>query len=346
VPASLGQSYPLFLGALFILACGVVIIQVVANPLICALGPADTAHSRLTFAQAFQALGTTVFPYVGALLLLRSAAESTRASSTAVASLTAIGQTYLWIAVLLLCTAVLLWTQRHQLAVESEACRSHNASLAVLREAGLSFGALAIFIYVGAEVAIGSVVASYLMQADTLGLPAGRAGEAVAIYWGGALLGRFVGAWALRHIAPATALVITAVGALGLVGLAATSAGPIAGVALVAVGLCNAIMFPTIFSLACRGLGPRTPEGSGILCMAIVGGACVPLLVGWVADCSSLRLALLLPAACYLGIALFGRYCAKRPALERTVLRPICSDCASLHGRTRAQRGNTELAQP
>jgi FHS family L-fucose permease-like MFS transporter len=173
---------------------------------------------------------------------------------------------------------------------------------------------LAIFLYVGAEVTIGSVMVNYLQQSTTLGLTEKRAGELIALYWGGAMVGRFIGAGLLRVVRPGLLLALAAVGATVLVLISAGTTGPLAGYSLIAVGLMNSIMFPTIFSLALEGLGEKTAQGSGLLCMAIVGGAIVPLLSGAVADQSTLALALIIPAACYVVIAGFGWYTARTRA--------------------------------
>jgi len=167
---------------------------------------------------------------------------------------------------------------------------------------------------VGAEVAIGSLLVAYLMQPSTLGLAEQAAGTHVPFYWGGALVGRFIGAWLLQRVSPGKVLTGVACAALALLLLSVTSQGAVSAWTLLAIGLCNSVMFPTIFSLASEGLGHRAAEGSGIICMAIVGGAIIPPLTGHLADVFDLRLALLLPAACYVLIAAYGAY-ARRPAI-------------------------------
>jgi FHS family L-fucose permease-like MFS transporter len=170
---------------------------------------------------------------------------------------------------------------------------------------------LCIFLYVGAEVSIGSILVNYLMQGSVMGITAEAAGEHVPYYWGGAMVGRFIGAYLLRVFAPGKVLTGATGLAILLLLLSGTTAGLGSGWALLAVGLCNSIMFPTIFSLACAGLGARTAEGSGIICMAIVGGAIVPLITGHVADLEGLKLALAVPAVCYAVILGFGWYARK-----------------------------------
>ena len=173
---------------------------------------------------------------------------------------------------------------------------------------------MCIFLYVGAEVAIGSLIVNYLMQPGVLGLSAGDAGKHVPFYWGGALVGRFVGAGVLARVSPGKVLATVATGAIALIAISANTVGGLSAWSLLAIGLTNSIMFPTIFSLASEGLGRRTAEGSGVIATAIFGGAIVPPLTGLVADHSgSLHVALALPAICYLVIAAYGVH-ARWPA--------------------------------
>jgi FHS family L-fucose permease-like MFS transporter len=320
IPASQSAVFGVFLLALFVLASGITVVQVVANPLISLLGPARTAHSRLTFAQAFNSLGTTVFPFVGAFIILGSlstvdastlsgpALDAYRAQETRV-----IVATYVGLAAALLLVAAVVWTRRHRLQERHEDQRSLLRAFDLLQRPRFGFGAVCIFLYVGAEVAIGSFIVNYLMQTDVLGLGELDAGKHVALYWGGALVGRFVGAGLLRVFPPGLVLLGAAIGAISLIVLSGSTAGMVAGYSLLAVGLMNSIMFPTIFTLANEGLGRRAAEGSGVICMAIVGGAIIPPLTGHLADVTgSLALAFLLPAACYGVIAAFGLF-ARRP---------------------------------
>ncbi len=330
IPASSSGLFVMFLAALFVLAAGITIVQVVANPLISLLGAPETAHSRLTFAQAFNSLGTTVFPYVGAMLILGGLAsvnESTL-SGTALAAFRAqetrvIDRTYLGIAVALAVVAALVWLRRDRLQERRGTPVSCVRSLDLLRRPRFAFGTVGIFLYVGAEVAIGSILANYLMQPDTLALAPAAAGARVALYWGGAMVGRFIGAALLRAFPPANVLAAAAGSTIVLLAISAGTTGALSGVALIAIGLFNSIMFPTIFSLASEKLGSRTPEGSGLICMAIVGGAVVPLLLGAVADASTLRIALIVPAACYAGIMVFARYCRRHPARGEPLDPPV-----------------------
>ncbi|WP_017672274.1 sugar MFS transporter [Blastomonas sp. AAP53] len=321
IPASQTATYALFLLALFVLASGVVIVQVVANPLISMLGKPETAHSRLTFAQGFNSLGTTVFPIVGSILILGSLA-SVSASELSGAQLSAyrtaesqvIVNGYIGIAVALAIVAAVVWLFRNALKGERHEQSSGLAGLDLLQRPRFGYGALCIFLYVGAEVAIGSLIVNYLMQGHVLALPEQDAGKLIGVYWGGAMVGRFIGSAVLRVLSPGKVLAAVSVAAIALIALSSQSTGALAGYSLLAVGLANAIMFPTIFSLACEKLGPRAADGSGIINVAIVGGAIIPLLTGVIADMSgSLTVALTLPVLCYAIIAGFGLY-ARRPA--------------------------------
>lgn len=320
VPAASSSQFIVFLLALFVLASGITIVQVVANPLISMLGHPATAHSRLTFAQAFNSLGTTVFPYVGAILILGSLAtvDPTMLSGAALDEFRSqearvIVHTYLGLAAALVVVAVLVGLHRKRL-VETPAPRTpivHMFNL--LKRPRFGMGAACIFFYVGAEVAIGSLIVNYLMQANVLGMESEAAGKHVAYYWGGAMVGRFIGAYLLRVVSPGKVLAGAAGAVIALLLVSANSTGAVSGYSLLAIGLFNSIMFPTIFSLACEGLGRRAAEGSGIICVAIVGGAIVPLITGGVADAIGLKFALAVPALCYAGILGYGLY-ARRPA--------------------------------
>lgn len=321
IPASQNATYALFLLALFILASGVVLVQVVANPLISLLGPPQTAHSRLTFAQGFNSLGTTLFPIAGSILILGSLAtvKADQLSGAALdayrtAESQAIVHGYLGIAVALAIVAGAVWMFRDRLKGEAHDESGGMAGFDLLSRRRFAFGTLCIFLYVGAEVSIGSLIVSYLMQPTVLNLPEQAAGKLIGLYWGGAMIGRFVGSWLLRIISPGKLLAGVAIGAVLLIAVSANTAGVVAAYSLLAIGLMNAIMFPTIFGLASEKLGHRAADGSGIINIAIFGGAVVPLATGALADAShSLAFALTLPALCYAVIAAYGVY-ARRPA--------------------------------
>lgn len=322
IPASASATFGVFLFALFVLASGVTIVQVVANPLISLLGPARTASSRLTFAQAFNSLGTTLFPYVGTIVILGSLATVTAASLSGaelqayrIAETEAVKRAYIGLAGALLLIALAVWVNRNKLKGERHGEGSVLASFDLMRRPRFAFGAICIFLYVGAEVAIGSLIVNYLMQAGVLGLGEQAAGKMIPLYWGGALIGRFIGSALLRVFSPGKLLAFNAIAAIALLALSTHTTGALSGYSYLAIGLMNSIMFPTIFSLACEGLGERSADGSGVICVMIVGGAVIPPLTGHLADISGhLATAMLLPAACYAIIAAFGWY-ARKPAL-------------------------------
>jgi MFS transporter, FHS family, L-fucose permease len=320
IPASSSALFQMFLLALFVVAAGITVVQVVANPLISLLGPPATVHSRLTFAQAFNSLGTTIFPYVGAAVILGSLATVDPRTLTGAALMSyrtqethVIGATYLGLALTLLVLAIMVWWYRNHLREERVSGNSWREALGLVRVPRFIFGASCIFLYVGAEVAIGSLIVSYLMQTDVLGVAQKTAGEHVPFYWGGAMVGRFIGSYLLRLFSPGKVLAVAAAGVMTLLLISSHTTGAVSGWSLLAIGLCNSIMFPTIFSLASEGLGPRSASASGIIAVAIVGGAIIPPLTGHIADVFSLRTALLVPAICYIGILTYGIY-ARRPA--------------------------------
>ncbi|MCS0627924.1 sugar MFS transporter [Telluria mixta] len=300
-PAATG-GYGLFLLALFVLAAGVTILQVAANPYVTALGAPHTASSRLTLTQAFNALGTAVAPTLGGMLILSGPADE---SHSAVASQAhAVQLPYLGLAAALAVLALLFAVIRLPRMDANTDARTTGSSL--LRHARLALGAMAIFLYVGGEVSIGSFMISFLGERDVAGLDTAGAARYVSFYWAGAMVGRFLGFAAMRVVSPGKALACNAACAIALVVCAVVGHGHGAMWALIAVGLFNSIMFPTIFSMALQGLGPRSGEGSGILCMAIVGGALIPFVQGMLADAAGLHLSFLVPLACYVFVLFYG----------------------------------------
>jgi len=223
-------------------------------------------------------------------------------------------RTYLGLAVALAILAALVWWRRKRLIEtvfeQADIFKMFN----LLNRARFAFGTACIFLYVGAEVSIGSVIVNYLMQANTLGFPAEEAGKHVPFYWGGALVGRFIGAFVLKYVSPGKVLAFNASIVVVLLLVSANTVGAVSGWSLLSIGLFNSIMFPTIFALASEGLGDRTADGSGVLCVAIVGGAIVPVITGAAADVIGLKAALIVPAICYLGILGFGIYTRQRTA--------------------------------
>jgi FHS family L-fucose permease-like MFS transporter len=302
-PAASLHSYPVFLAALFTLASGITILQVSANPYVSALGPADTASSRLTMTQAFNSLGTTVAPFFGAYLILEQASGAMSAAESA----QSVQLPYLLLAAILLLLAVIFsWLKLPDVEQFNTAETAEQAKGNAWQHRHLSLGALAIFIYVGAEVAIGSFLVSFLSLENIASLGESEGAKYIAYYWGGALIGRFVGAIIMQKIAAGKVLAFNAFAAVLLLAIVLCTNGNVAMVAILSLGLCNSIMFPTIFSLSLSGLGKLTSQGSGILCLAIVGGAIVPLAQGFLADEIGVQTAFILPMFCYLYIAYYG----------------------------------------
>lgn len=311
------SGYALFLFAFFVLASGITILQVAANPYVTVLGPARTASSRLTLTQAFNSLGTTIGPALGGVLILSAAtigadqlAAMTVAEQAAYKAQEAatVQGPYLALAAALAILAVLFALARlpkinHD---EGPAAASVAGKGSAWSYRHLVLGAVAIFVYVGGEVSIGSFLVNFLGEAHIAGLDHAAAAKYVSMYWGGALIGRFIGFAVMRYVSPGKTLAFNALGAIALVLLATFAQGSVAMWAIIAVGLFNSIMFPTIFSMALHGLGRHTGQGSGILCMAIVGGAIVPFIQGAMADSIGLQISFLVPAACYLFILFFG----------------------------------------
>jgi FHS family L-fucose permease-like MFS transporter len=309
-PAAGARSYPFFLGALFVLASGITLLQVAANPYVAILGPAKTASSRLNLTQAFNSLGTTIGPRIGTYLIL-AAPLGTGAAAAATQAHVVQGP-YLGLAATLCLIAVVIGivtlpkieAPKPDTAA-GELAENNGSSIWSYRP--LALGAVAIFLYVGAEVSIGSVLVNFLELPQIAGLSQVEAGKWLSWYWLGAMVGRFIGFVVLRYVRPGTVLAFNALAAVVLLTIAMLAAGTTAMWAVIAIGLFNSIMFPTIFTLAIDGLGKRTGEGSGVLCMAIVGGAIVPVAMGWLADHAGLLYSLVLPLVCYLYIAYYGR---------------------------------------
>ncbi|MBX9645342.1 MAG: sugar MFS transporter [Novosphingobium sp.] len=332
IPASAAASYGGFLAALFCIGAGITVLQVAMNPVITTLGPVETSHSRLTFAQAFNSIGVFLMVYGGASFLLGDskpidAETSTEAQIQAyrVAEGASIGTAYMWLGVLMLAIAALFWTFRSALDHAKAEDVKLEGTLGLLQHnRRVQWGALCIFTYVGAEVAIGSNLMAYLGDQSVMGLGLEAAGKLVAMYWAGALVGRLLGGFVLRLAKPGRVLTAFAAGAIGLILVSAISTGAVSGWALILVGFFNSLMFPTIFSLGTEGLGEQTPQGSGILCTAIVGGAIVPVLFGMVADASgNLRMALIVPVICYAIIASFGLWAVKNPSSGKSATAPV-----------------------
>ncbi|WP_404344036.1 sugar MFS transporter [Pseudoalteromonas mariniglutinosa] len=302
-PAVVVHEYWLFLGALFVLAAGITVLQVSANPYVAALGPAKTASSRLNLAQALNSLGTTVGPYIGGLLFFGAAGSLTVGAATA----ESVKIPYLMLAAALLSIAVVFaFLKLPTIAEHTEEhdCKAKGHNLTEAPH--LIMGVVGIFCYVGAEVSIGSFLVNYFGEAHIAGLEEHQAAKLIAYYWGGAMVGRFIGSALLQKIAPSKALFFNACAVILLLLVTIFTSGNIALYSVLAIGLFNSIMFPTIFSVAITGLGSLTSKGSGWLCLAIVGGALVPLLQGVIADTLNIQQSFIVPAICYVFIAWYG----------------------------------------
>lgn len=303
-PAASLHSYPVFLMALFVLASGITLLQVSANPYVSMLGGVKTASSRLTMTQAFNSLGTTIAPFFGAFLILNHTAESMSAQASA----ESVQLPYVFLAaMLLMLAAIFAWLKLPDLATVDDKSKALNVDLgSALQYRHLVLGAVGIFVYVGAEVSIGSFLVSFFADPTIADLKESEAAKYIAYYWGGAMVGRFIGAAALQKIDAGKLLSFNAAFACLLILIAIMSSGNIAMIAILLVGLCNSIMFPTIFSLALKNLGVHTSQGSGVLCLAIVGGAIIPLLQGVLADSVGIQYSFLLPVFCYVFIVYYG----------------------------------------
>lgn len=287
--------YEFFLFSFFVLASGITILQVAANPYVAALGPDKTAASRLNLAQAANSLGTTVGPLVGAALILGVVA----------ADASAVQGPYLMLGLLLVLAAVMFrFIKLPRIAsVESDQSKDDEN---IWNRRSLVLGALAIFLYVGGEVSIGSFLVNYFAEPSIAGLSHLEAGEMVAYYWGAAMIGRLVGAAAMNYVAPTKYLSLNALIAIVMIIVSMNTSGSVAMWSILAVGFFNSIMFPTIFTLAVKGLGSLTSKGSGLVCQAIVGGAVIPLVQGVAADTIGIQLSFIVPMLCYIYIGWYA----------------------------------------
>ncbi|MBB5057731.1 FHS family L-fucose permease-like MFS transporter [Granulicella aggregans] len=335
LPAASYASFGLFLAALVVLAAGMTTVQVAANPYVTIVGPAATASSRLNLAQAFNSVGTFIAPFLGAMFILKGAKpltpERLRNMSEAARQLyrateaSSVRLPYIGMALVLCLLAVGLAAIRLKpQGVETNVTRdfrpgayaeatSHSDSL--WRHPWLLAGAIGIFTYVGAEVSIGSLLVNFMGLPNVAGLPEAAAAKYLMVYWGGAMVGRFIGSAVLQRLPTGPVLEFAALSSFGLVVLSVMTHGHLAMYGALAVGFCNSIMFPSIFSLGIQGLGPFTSKGSSLMIAAIVGGAIIPLATGRLADAVGLHLAFLLPSLCYVYIACFG-FASKRRTLS------------------------------
>jgi FHS family L-fucose permease-like MFS transporter len=294
-PSASLHMYSLFLFAFFVLASGITILQVAANPYVAALGPETTAASRLNLAQAANSLGTTVGPIIGAALILGAVA----------ADASAVQGPYLMIAGLLVAAALVFRFIKLPVLAHVEATGEESDGN-IWEHRSLVLGALAIFLYVGGEVSIGSFLVNYFSEASIAGMSTADAGEMVAYYWGAAMIGRLVGAALMNYVAATKYLAVNALIAIIMIIVSMNSTGDVAMWSILAVGFFNSIMFPTIFTLAVKGLGSMTSKGSGLVCQAIVGGALIPLVQGVAADSIGIQLSFIVPMLCYIYIGWYA----------------------------------------
>lgn len=321
-PAASLEQYGVFLLALFVLASGFTFLQVSVNPYVTVLGKPETASSRLNLTQAFDSLGTTVAPYLGSLLILSFAVKSTQElrkfsphqlASYRLAEARSVQVPYLGLGVVLFAiAAIFAFLKLPEIkGGQPSASGGDGQNYDGLHKSAwgyknLYLGVIGIFVYVGAEVSIGSFLVNYFGSHDILSMPAAEAGKFVAFYWGGAMVGRFIGSGLQRKIKPEKMLAFNALTAALLVIVSMLSFGYLAMWTILLVGLFNSIMFPTIFSLSINGIGKHTSQASGILCMAIVGGALIPVVQGLIADNIGIHHAFFIPVLCYLYIAYYG----------------------------------------
>jgi FHS family L-fucose permease-like MFS transporter len=314
LPAASVPSYPFFLAAQIILAAGVTALQVAANPYVTVLGPARTASSRLNLTQAFNSLGTTIAPYFGSVLILAGAGGLANLSRQQQAASVKMPYAGIGIALVLLAVAIAL-VKLPRLQTTQEFRTTGNAENplgSIWEHHHVWLGAIGIFTYVGAEVAIGSFLINYMGSPDLGAIPAATASKLVAFYWGGAMVGRFIGVGALRRIPTGRAVGICAIVTGLLVVTSMLTNGHVAVVTILLVGLFNSIMFPSIFTLGTAHMGPLTGKASGLLVQAIVGGAIIPVVQGIIADKIGIHHCFILPLLCYLFIVYYG-FIGSRP---------------------------------
>jgi MFS transporter, FHS family, L-fucose permease len=325
LPAAYSASFTLFLGALIVLAAGITGLQVAANPYVVVLGKPQTASSRLDLTQAFNSLGTTIAPKLGGLLILSAAPLAVEGMQSLsgealqayrVQQAATVKVPYIVIGITLLLLAVLIGLSRLPVIESASAHKREKTGDSVWKHPNLVFGAIAIFAYVGAEVSIGSFLVNYFGLPEIAGLSPKTAAGYVSFYWGGAMVGRFLGADLLRRVKTGHLLALFAICTSLLVAISMLTSGHFAMWSILAVGFFNSIMFPSIFSLGVAELGPLTGDASGILNMAIVGGAIVPLIQGLIADRIGIHHAFFVAVICYLYI-LFYALSGSKPNSER-----------------------------
>jgi FHS family L-fucose permease-like MFS transporter len=324
VPAASVPSYPFFLGALIVLAAGITCLQVAANPYVTVLGNPETASSRLNLTQAFNSLGTFLAPFFGGLFILTQARKIEDVRAMAPAALHAyrlheaatVKGPYVGLGIALVLLAIAIGSFKLPKIPHAQHQLGERVNDSIWNHPNLIFGAIAIFVYVGAEVSIGSFLVNYFGQPEIGGLTEKVAASFVAFYWGGAMVGRFIGSALLQKIKTGSLLGLCAVCAAALVATSMLTSGHVAMYSIILVGFFNSIMFPSIFTLGVAELGPLTGDGSGVMIMAIVGGAILPVAQGWIADHIGIHHAFFLPVICYVYILYFA-LSGSKPNSER-----------------------------
>lgn len=324
VPAASAPSYPLFLGALIVLAAGITCLQVAANPYVTVLGKSATASSRLNLTQAFNSLGTFLAPFFGGLFILTVARKIEEVRAMTPEALQAyrlheaatVKIPYVGLGIALVLLAVAIGSFKLPKIPHAQHQIGEKVNDSIWKHPNLIFGAIGIFVYVGAEVSIGSFLVNYFSQPEIGGLTEKVAASFVAFYWGGAMVGRFIGSALLQKVKTGNLLGLCAICAAALVAISMLTNGHIAMYSIILVGFFNSIMFPSIFTLGVAELGPLTGDGSGILIMAIVGGAILPVAQGWIADHIGIHHAFFLPVICYVYILYFA-LSGSKPNSER-----------------------------
>ncbi len=340
IPAAKLAVFAIFLGALIVLAAGMTVVQVAVNPYVTVIGPAATASSRLNLAQAFNSFGTFIAPFLGGLVILGGATQLTpeRIHTLSAVKLQAYRELqahtvilpYLGMALVLVLLAIALAAiqlqPRTSVAERTQDFRPGAFSEALSKPGSiwkhpwLLGGAAGIFTYVGAEVSIGSLLVNYMGLSNIGGIKESTAANYLMVYWGGAMIGRFLGSAVLQRVKTGKLLTLNAAVAFILVITSILTNGHVAMFALLFVGICNSIMFPSIFTLGIQDLGPLTSKGSSLMIAAIVGGALIPEATGKLADLIGLHHAFIIPALCYVYIAAYGIASIKRPAGSDTLL--------------------------
>ncbi len=327
-PAAEARNYGFFLIALFIIASGLTFLETAANPYITVLGDPASSTQRINFAQSFNGLAAFLAPLVGGAFILsgKTLSEQEEASMSAGEldaylnmEAASVQMPYIIIGIVVLAVALLLWrTPLPEIEEPEEAGKPAEGS--ILKEKNLIFGVVAQFFYVGAQVCVSSFFIRFAEH--VAGIDEKPAAYFLSAALLGFMIGRFVGTFLMKYIAPSTLLVIYSVINVVLLAIAVATSGIISLYALVGVEFFMSIMFPTIFSLSIRGLGRKTKTGSSLLIMSIVGGAIFPVIMGWVSDLSNIQLAYLVPAACFIVVLIFG---IKNAGKDKMILKPVVS---------------------